>query len=222
MLVPQKTSSGVQQLIDRLRNEGVAAGELEAAQLVERAKKQAAQIVSDAKKLADEERAQASAYIARESEAAKAAVQLAVRDTVLTMRSEIVARFKAQVRRLVTAELNDPEFLRRLIFAVAGRTLPEEFRTQPVELFIADQMLGGEGSDEARQRTDRMLLGITADMLREGVEIRVAGDNRPGFRVRLAGKDIEMDLTDKAVSEALIAHLLPRYRSIVSGVEEAS
>jgi V/A-type H+/Na+-transporting ATPase subunit E len=222
MPASEKISSGVQQLIDRLRGEGVAAGEQEAERLVERAKKQAAQITSEAKKQADDLRAQARADIEQESEAAIASVQLAVRDTVLTMRSEITARFQAQVKRLVTAELRDPETLRRLVLAVAGRSVPEEFADKPIEIEIAESMFGGEETDAARQRIDQMVLRISAEMLREGVEIKPAGGDRPGIRVRLAGEDVEVDLTDEAISEALIAHLLPRYRSIVAGIQGAS
>jgi V/A-type H+-transporting ATPase subunit E len=52
-------------------------------------------------------------------------------------------------------------------------------------------------------------------MLREGLELLPADDVAGGARVRLVGQDLEIDLTDTAVTRLLLKHLLPRYRDIV-------
>ncbi len=222
---PEKLSSGVQQLIDRLRNDGVAAGEEEAQRIVEQARKQAARIVADAKKEADEYHAAARADIQRESEAAKAAVQMAVRDTVLAMREDLTARFRTQVQRLVTAELRDKEFLRRMILAIAGRNIPESSEAYVMELQLASQLLEDAADDagvELQRKLDESVVGISAEMLREGIELKPAGDDKPGIRARLVGKDVEIDLTDEAISEAMMRFLLPRFRYIVQGIQESA
>jgi V/A-type H+-transporting ATPase subunit E len=56
-------------------------------------------------------------------------------------------------------------------------------------------------------------------MLREGVEIIPSREVPGGVRVRVVGEDLEIDLTDGAVSKLLLKHLLPRYKSILEGFE---
>jgi hypothetical protein len=40
-----------------------------------------------------------------------------------------------------------------------------------------------------------------------------------GVRVRLAGEELDIDISAKAVSELLLKFLIPRFRAIVQGVE---
>ena len=210
MVPSTKISSGVQQLIDRLHNEGVAAGNKEGEEIIEEARRQAARIVADARKDAEQHHAQTLADIEREKEAAKAALRMAARDTVLKMRSEVAARFEAQVRRLVTEELQDRELLRRLILEVAGKSVLEVSRGQAMEILVSD-----------KPSVEKMVKEISAEMLREGIEIKPAGEEQTGIRARLKGEDIEIDMTDRAIFDALIRHLLPRFRYIVQGIQES-
>jgi len=210
MVPSTKISSGVQQLIDRLHNEGVAAGKEEGEQLVEEARREAARIVADARKDAEEHHTQAHSDIEREKEAAKAALRMAARDTVLKMRSEIAARFEAQVRRLVTEELQDREFLRRLILEVAGKSMSEVAPGQEMEILVSD-----------KPGVEQMVREISAEMLREGIEIKPAGEEQIGIRARLTGEDVEIEMTDKVIFDALVRHLLPRFRYIVQGIQES-
>ena len=54
-------------------------------------------------------------------------------------------------------------------------------------------------------------------MLREGVELKPSDELQGGIRVQLLGEDMEIDLSDEALSDMLLKYLLPRYRAIVSG-----
>lgn len=210
MAPSDKISSGVQQLIDRLHNDGVDSGKQEGQRLIEDASRKAAQVFADARKESETLLSKAHAEIEREKDAARAALRIAARDTALKMRSEIAARFESQIRRLVTEELQDREFLRRLILAIAGKSMSEVPPDQAVEILVSEKAGG-----------DQMVREIAAEMLREGVEIRPAGDDRPGIRVRLKGEDVEVDMTDEVISEALVRHLLPRFRYIAQGIQES-
>ena len=54
-------------------------------------------------------------------------------------------------------------------------------------------------------------------MLRDVIELVPATQIKGGIKVRLVGKDIEIDLTDEALTDLILKYLLPRYREIVSG-----
>jgi V/A-type H+-transporting ATPase subunit E len=72
-------------------------------------------------------------------------------------------------------------------------------------------------TEEGKKKLQHLVLGITEGMLREGIELTSSTNVKAGIKVRLTGKDIELDLSDEAFSDLLLKYLLPRYREIVSG-----
>ena len=110
-----KISSGVQGLINRLRDDGVKAGREKADQVLREAREQAAQIVARAKAETTEMLNKARSEIETEKAAAKESLRVAIRDTELKMEAELKANFSAGVKRLVSVEMRDKEFLRQVI-----------------------------------------------------------------------------------------------------------
>jgi len=217
-------SSGVQELISRLRDEGVGAGEKKAEELIREAREQAVQIVAKAKAEAEEIVKKGRADIARERTASQEAFKVAIRDTRLELGEELKAVFASHVRRLVSAELENKDFLRQLLLTIVGRaaaTVPED---QPLEVLVCHEVFatGAECKDvteTSKEALRHFVLGVSGEMLREGVELRPSDSVDAGIRIRLVGEDVEIDLTDKALSDLILKHLLPRYRKIVAGVE---
>jgi len=115
------------------------------------------------------------------------------------------------LRRLVTREMSDPELLRRMILSVAGRVREELGEEQPLEILTPDTT-GEDG------RLLELVHSISSEILREGVELKTTQEGRAGIRIRLRGEDMEIDLTDDAVSDLLLERLLPRFRAVAEGV----
>jgi V/A-type H+-transporting ATPase subunit E len=219
-----KIPSGVHELIVTLREEGVKAGQQEAERLLRQAQGQADQIVAQAKGEAQEIRRQMREEIEKERTAAQEAIKMAFRDTELRLESEITAVFAAHVKRLVSMQLQDRDFLRQLILSIVGRVASGVRADQPVEVLLPDQLFvtddrGARLTDEGKKRLRHFILGISSEMLREGVEMRPAGNDDAGMRIRLVGKDLEIDLSAKAMSELLLKYLIPRFREILKGLE---
>jgi V/A-type H+-transporting ATPase subunit E len=55
-------------------------------------------------------------------------------------------------------------------------------------------------------------------MLRQGVSFGVAKDNQGGLKVRLVDRDVVLDLSDRAVADAILEHLQTRFRALLEGV----
>ena len=226
MATVPKGQSGVQELIGRLRDEGVKAGEQEADRLLQEAGEKAEIIKSSAqaKKEADQMRTEARAEIEAEQAAAREAIRLAFRETELKIQSELKTAFAEHVRRLVTMEFKDREFLRQLILVVCGRVAPEAQRDQPVEVLLANELFISDGketrlTEQGKQRLGHFILGISSEMLREGVQLKPSGNSESGMTLKLVGEDLEIDLSAKALTDMLLKYLIPRYRAIVEGVE---
>ena len=61
------------------------------------------------------------------------------------------------------------------------------------------------------------VLSLGGGMLRDGMTFGVVDDSEPGIRVRLVDDDVRIDLTDSAISELLLRHMLPRFRALLRG-----
>lgn len=218
------TSAGVDALIRRLRDDGVAKGRTEAAQIEQEARQQAARIRSEAEaeaeRLINDARQEAAAL----KTAGEDALRLAMRDTVLRMTAVLTGAISEKVRRLITTELEREEFLQRLILEVARRGR-DEAGIEPgdqVEIVLPHELIGIEelrrNPLELREGSlSHFVLAVASEVLEEGVNFQVSDDEAHGIRIRLRNKQIEIDLSDEKVAELILAHLQPRFRAILEG-----
>ena len=140
---------------------------------------------------------------------------------MLRLKSELVERFADRVRRLVTRELNDDEFLNQLILEVGGRVAPSA--EQRAKVLLPNNVVGLEqlrrDPEEVKEgNLSHFVATVTKDMLREGIEIGTREDSSAGIRIQLQEEDLEIDLTDRAVANLLLRHLNPRFRAIMEGI----
>lgn len=211
-------SSGVQELISRIRDDGVHAGENKAEEIIAEARREAARILAQAQSEADEIQSISSAEIESNKSAALDALKLAARDTSLQLEAAVLASFEAHVKRLVAPVVYDGSFIRALLLVLAGQAAEEYAPDQELEILVSDMLAGKEGENAELDKTIReSVLGISGNMLREGVEIIPSSQVSGGARVRVVGEDLEIDLTSEAISTLLLKHLLPRYRGILDG-----
>jgi V/A-type H+-transporting ATPase subunit E len=220
-----KVASGVQELINRLRDEGVKAGREKSDQVLREAREQASRIVAQAKAEAGKILSNARSEIETERAAANDSLRVAIRDTELKMEAELKADFAAHVKRLVSVELSDREFLRQIVLAIAGMAAGDKAcEGQPVEVLLPQDLFETDEretrlTERGQDRMRQVVLGISGDMLREGVDLKPSEDISGGIRIRLVGEDLEIDLSDQAISDLLLQNLLPRYQAIVTGAE---
>ncbi len=216
--------SGVQELINRLRDDGIRAGRQEADRLIQEAKKQAAQILAQAKEEAETILNQAKNQAQTERQAFKDAIQKAFRDTRLELAAQVRNAFTAHVRRLVSMELEDREFLRNVLLLIiynATSSLPQD---QLLEILVPQALFtpgprGPELTAQGQKELHHMVLGIAAETLREGIILQPSSDLHSGLRIRLSGQELEIDVSDRALGDLLLKYLLPRFQAIVQGVD---
>jgi len=221
----KKLSSGVDELIAKLRDEGVSAGRAEADSIVGDARAQAKKILdnanADARDRIEVARKESDAYRA----AGEAALKTAMRDTVLDMKTALMERFSSDLKRLVSHQMQDPEVLKQMILEVAGRTRAdgEVGDADELEVILPEEVVGLEelrvNPEELRKgRMTKFVLGLTGEMLREGVAFFGSQDIAAGIQIQQKDKDITLDLTEKAVAALLLQHLQPRFRAILEGI----
>ena len=220
----EAASSGVEQLIARLRDEGVKAGKAEAGAIVEKATTEAETILSEAKakatQIVDDARQESEQLEA----AGKEALRMATRDTILRFQEELMDYFNERVRVLVSEELEDRKTLASLILTVAGKTSRESgvADAKEIELLLPAQVLSVEElkrqPKQVRAKLTQFVKGVAQGTWREGVTFKALHPDAKGIRVHVEGKDLEVDLTAKAVSDILLEHMQPRFRALMQGI----
>jgi len=217
-------SSGVEALIERLREEGVAAGRAMAQEIEAEARLHAAQTVQDAQARAEQLVAEARKASDALKKGGEEALRIAMRDTVLHLKGQLMEQFSTEVRRLIAVAMDQEEFLRRLILEVAGRAREQAGvdAGQPVRLLLPRALVGLEelrrNPLELREGSlSHFVLSVAGNVLAEGVTFGVAGDDARGIRLYLEDKDVGIELTDESVAALLLQHLQPRFRAILEG-----
>ena len=209
------TSSGVQDLIGRIRDEAVRSARDEADRMLAEARAQAARIVADARAEAAVLKKDARAAIETEHTAAIEALRMAARDTGLQLRTAVLSAFEEHVRRLVTDVSTDASVLRDMILILAGKAAEDLIKNRDAAILIPGR-LADEPPPELEEFLQRSAVAFSADVLRDGIELIPASEVRGGARVRLVDDDLEIDLSDEALSEMMLKLLLPRYRRILA------
>ncbi len=220
MAEEEQTSAGVQDLIARIRDDGVQAGKEEAEQLRAHAQRQAARMIEDARADVEQMRQKARAEIQTEETAALEALKLAARDTGLRLEAEVVSAFESCVKRLVSPVAHDGSVIRALLLVLAGHAVEEFVKDEEIQILVSDLLFKeADESPALKKRVSHEVLGITGEMLREGVELIASSEVEGGARVRLVEENLEIDLTGDAIHRVLMKHLLPRFRRILEGSE---
>jgi V/A-type H+-transporting ATPase subunit E len=213
------TESSVQALIDRIRDQGVQSANREAARILADAEAKASQLLADAQKQVEQLRAKATADIEAEQAAAQEALKLSARDTVTRMKNLVSTAFETFVRRLVTTSTQDRELMKNLVLVLAGHSADEFIKDKQIQILLSDAILTGQPDPKLHELGKQTILSLSSDMLREGVELIPSSGTEGGAKVRLVGEQLEIDLSDKAISKMLAAHLLPRFHALLTAAE---
>jgi V/A-type H+-transporting ATPase subunit E len=217
----RRVSVGVQELIEKLRDQGVQTGRDHANTLVNDAEKKAAQIIQEARTEAEAILGKAHEEAGFITKAGKEALVLAERNAILELKDYLLETFSGQVGALVTSSLEQEELLQKMILAVAGdHQLPEE---ESIEVVLPKKVIG---VDELRHSPELVMQGPllefvkgqAAGMLREGVTFVVSQADQSGVTFRLQEKDIEVELSDETIQVLLLKHLQPRFRALLEGI----
>jgi V/A-type H+-transporting ATPase subunit E len=218
-----KGSSGVEALIARLRDEGVAAGQKRAQEIVEEAEVRADWIVKQAKEEAAQIKQAAQQYAAHYKKAGKQALDVAARDTLLALKTTLAEQFASEVGRLISTQMRKHELLKQMILEVVRRVKEDVGIEGPLEVLLPRDVIGFEQLSRDPEQLEQGKLThfvklVSADMLREGVSFRVAQDIEGGIRLRLVDHDVTLELTDEAVASLILQHLQPRFRALIEGI----
>lgn len=212
-------SSGVQELVNRLREQGIEDGQRQADELYHNAKQEAHQIISAAQQEAASILQQARDEKLQLEKSGQDALNLAARDAILHLKETLSQQFSQQVKGLVSHHLRDEALIQRIILEIAGKVRPA-LESGETELLLPEDIVGLKAlrlhpENVQEGSLSHFVLSVSAEMLREGVSIKT--HKHDSIRIRLVEDDIEIDLSAQAISDLFLEHLLPRFRALLEG-----
>lgn len=215
----EQLSSGVQDLVDRLREKGIDAGQRQADEMTQNAKKEAHEIIQAAKNEAQQILSRARHEKEQLEKSGRDAMNLAARDAILDLKETLSHQFSEQVHGLVSHHLRDDTLLQKMILEIAGKARPSE-SVDKVELVLPEDVVGLKElrlhPENVQEGTlSHFVLSVSAQMLREGVTIE--SHDADGIRIRLVDEEIEIDMSTQAITQLFLEHLLPRFRALLEG-----
>ena len=214
-----KTGAGVQDLVDRIRDQGVLAATEKANKIVRDAEVKSAKMLADAKLEVERLRENARIEIEANHAAALEALKLSARDTMLQLKAKVSSAFEVFVQRLVTSATRDEQFIKSIVLVLASHVEKELIGDKEIQILISEAILTGKPNEKLGEHTKQIILGLSSEMLREGVELIPSSEIEGGASVRLVKDKLEIDLSDKAISKLLYQRILPRFQAILEGSE---
>ena len=194
----------LQELIDQIRQDGVAAAQAQADSIVEAAKKQAEAILSDAQARADGLAAQARAENERLVRASEEAIRQAGRNLLISFRESVCRELAALVNSKVEQAYSSDEFGQILARALESWAA----RPDAGELTV---LLNGEDLE----KLEGMLLAELKDHMRAGVTLQASDRFDGGFRIAAGDGGIVYDFSAPAVVDMLSNYLSPRVTELL-------
>jgi len=214
-----KTDSGVQNLVDRIRDQGILAANEKANKILRDTEVKSGKMLSDAKLEVEKLRETARLEIEADHAAALEALKLSARDAMLQLKAKVSSEFEVFVQRLVTSATRDEQFIKTIVLVLAGHVEEELIGDKDIQILISEVILTGKPNEELGERGKQTILSLSSEMLREGVELIPSSDIQGGANVRLVKDKLEIDLSDKAIASLLYQRMMPRFQAILEGYE---
>jgi V/A-type H+-transporting ATPase subunit E len=202
-----------------LRDEGVAHGQTESERMIAEARVKSMEILDKARSESESMLAAARAEATSIVENGKQALRMASRDTVLQLREACNQQFRSQLKQLVRHKLSDPKLLEQMIVQIAAKARPDDSAQQVKVLLpqgsVSQEELKKEIANPQPGSLSAFVLGLTADILRDGLTFELSDEPSPGVRVQIVEDDVQLDLTDETITAVLMQYLVPRFQAVL-------
>lgn len=194
----------LQELIEQIKKDGVAAAETEAKAIVDSAQEKAEKIVADAKAQAEKILADAKSETERMTKSSEDAIRQAGRNLLISFRESVARELKSIIGENVTAVYSS-ESLAQLIINVV-----ENWANKPDAEDIAVIL-----SSEDLKNMEEVLLASLKDKMLKGVTLKANDNFDGGFRIAVNNGSAYYDYSTEAVVDMLSNYLSPKVTELL-------
>lgn len=194
----------LQELIEQIKNDGVAVAEAEANAIIDAAKNDAEKIIKDAQAQADKILSGAKAETERMTKSSEDAIRQAGRNLLISFRESVTRELKTIIGENVTA-IYSSEKLAQLIMSVV-----ENWANKPDAEDIAVIL-----NTEDLKRVEETLLAALKEKMLNGVTLKANDNFDGGFRIAVNDGGAYYDYSAEAVVDMLSNYLNPKVTELL-------
>ena len=197
----------LQELTDKLYNDGLSKGREEGARILEEARKQAEEIVAEARKQADgivsEARRQADDYSQKVTSDLKMAASQSLQATKKDIENLIIGSFAGEE---VKKSLTSAEFVKQVITSVAQKFSSEE--SCDLSLVLPASL---------QDQLEPFVKGELAALLGKGIDATFSKKISGGFNIGPKDGGYFISMTDETFNELITEYLRPVTKKLLFG-----
>lgn len=194
----------VQELIDKIKKDGVESAQKNAKEIIEKAQEEARKIVEDARRKAEETERHAEKSAENFKKAGEESLKQASRNVLISFRnsllSELNALIKADIKKVYSAQM-------------LKETVPLVIK-EWAKKSEADELSVLIGENEAKE-TAESLMGALSSLVKEGLTVKSSQSLDGGFRVGVKNGEAYYDYSAEAVASLLGNYVNPHIASIM-------
>ena len=198
----------LQELIDKIKKDGVEVAETEAEQILANAKTEAEKIIANAKVEAEKLLGDAKIEIERITKSSEDAIRQAGRNLLISFRESVNKQLETIIAQNVDAIYSSSDFSKIIANVI------EKWATNPeaenVSLIL--------GEDELKSLENVALASIKKEMLK-GVTLKSSGNTNKGFKIAVDGANAYYDYSTESVVEMLSSYLNPKVIALLKEAE---
>ena len=191
----------VQELIDSIRKDGVAAAEAEAKKILDDAQQRADRIVKEAQQKSDKLIKDGEAAIQRREQSAEAALDQAGRDLLLSVEKRLTGMVEGILTDAISAEMKG-KTLEKMLVEIAKQ-----------DLAAIDSQI--EISASSYESLSKELIGELKKKLSKGTDIKPVKHIDAGFRIAEKSGSGYISFTPEDLAEMLSAYVSPELQKII-------
>jgi V/A-type H+-transporting ATPase subunit E len=185
-------------LIEKIREEGIAAAEAKARAIEDEARRRAEAVLKEARRESERIMAETKARIAKMEESTRASLAQAGRDTIILLRKEVNATLEQLVASRVRDSLYGIEELAKIIHLLVKSCSPEKAGDIVISL--------------KKEDLERLKSGLLADLkeeLKKGIVLKPSDEISGGLVISFDKGKSHFDFTDKAICEYISGYIKP-------------
>ena len=198
----------LQELTDKLYNEGLSKGKQEAEQMKANAKNEAAQIIAQAKEQAQEILAKAQSEAAELKSKTENDVKMASLQAFTAVKQQIESVITAKSLAPAKAAVAETEFLKEIVKAIVTAFNPQNSDSVALEI-----ILPAEKQAELEQFAKEQLAKICSS----GVDVQFSKGIQGGFKIAPKGEGYMLSFTDKDFENIIAEYLRPKTKELLFG-----
>ena len=191
-------------IIEKIRSDGIEAGEAESLRIKDEARAEAENIISRARKEAETMLADAEKAISHKEHTSRKALEFAARDSVLMIRSYLENIFKKLVSNECTRVI-DKNLLKEMILKILDKW-SESGVMDEIKIQI---------SDEDSKNIRDILYASISDRMGSSLDIKPVAELKAGFRISKTGEHFYHDFSDESIAELLFFFLSEEVKELL-------